>query len=392
MIERLQVLTAQHHLFLMGPRGVGKSTLLKKMFNKSKCLWIDLLEATTEQRFAANPDELANIVRQLDDSITHVVIDEVQKIPKLLDVVHMLIEEKKKIFILSGSSARKLRRGAANLLAGRAFVYYLYPFSFLELNDDIDVNALLQYGTLPQVFTFLKAQEKQQYLMSYAQTYLKEEIIAEQVIRNLDPFRRFLELSAQCNGKIINYSAVARDVGASETTVKEYFQILEDTLVGFFLEPFRHSFRKRLSLKPKFYYFDTGVVRALGRMLSAPIQRGTSYYGELFEHYVIIECLRLANYYYPEYRFSYAKTKDGAEIDLVVERPGLPHLFIEIKSTDNVRIEKLKSFIGLVNDYKDCEAICLSQDPYAKQLGPITVYPWKEGIKRYFALTDSNGK
>ncbi len=384
MYPRLQRLTQKHHFFLFGPRGSGKSTLLRASFPPQSTLYLDLLTYEIEERLSRNPQILMEMVHALSENITHVVIDEIQKIPKLLDVVHQLIEEKQKIFILSGSSARKLKRGGANLLAGRAFVYNLYPFSFIELDDKFDLNFALHYGTLPKCVELNEPQEKQQYLISYAHTYLKEEIIAEQWVRNLDPFRRFLEASAQCNGKIVNYANIARDVGVNEKTVKDYFEILEETLIGFLLEPFHHSFRKRLSQKPKFYYIDPGIVRSLTRSLSLPLQERTSAYGDVFEHYVILECLRLANYFKPEYRFSYLKTKDDAEIDLVVDRPGLPHLFIEIKSSKSVDEIHLNTLKSLAHDFGNCEAVCFSQDPYARKLDTITIYPWMDGIKKFF--------
>jgi len=237
---------------------------------------------------------------------------------------------------------------------------------------------------LPEICLFPSDDDKINFLQAYAHTYLKEEIWAEQFVKRLDPFRRFLEVSAQANGKIINYANIARDVGVDDKTVKEYFSILEDTLIGFFLEPFSHSFRKRLSLKPKFYYFDTGVVRALSRMLSVPLKSSTSAYGEAFEHFIILECIKLATYFKLEYRFSYLKTKDDAEIDLVVERPGKPILFIEIKNNSQVRQEDLAKFAQLIKDFGACEAICLSNDTYAKKIANITVMPWQVGIKKFF--------
>jgi uncharacterized protein len=389
MLKRLQTLSQKQNLFLFGPRGVGKSTLLQELFPPDICLYLDLLNPETEERFAKNPSDLINIIKALPNEISHVLIDEIQKVPKLLDVIHLLIEQKQKLFVMSGSSARKLKRGAANLLAGRAIVYNLYPFSFLELGEHFDLNQSLRFGTLPTLNKLDAEKDKQQYLMSYAHTYLKEEIKGEQLVRNLDPFRRFLEVAAQCNRKIINFANIARDVGTSEHNVREYFSIIEDTLLGFFLEPFKHSFRKRLSHKPKFYLFDTGVVRSLTGMLSAPLLTGNSTYGEIFEHYIILECIRLANYFKPEYRFSYLQTKDGAEIDLVVERPGQPHLFIEIKSSNNVREEQLRSFTQLVLDFGSsgsCEAICLSTDPYAKQFKHVKVLPWQQGLKKLFSF------
>jgi predicted AAA+ superfamily ATPase len=302
----------------------------------------------------------------------------------MLDVVHSLIERTDKKFILTGSSARKLKQGGANLLAGRAFVYHLFPFSFLELGEQFNLQAALQWGLLPKIEFLNTDQEKLHFLQAYALTYLKEEIWAEQFIKKLDPFRKFLEVAAQCNGKIINYANISRDVGVDDKTIKEYFSILEDTLIGFVLEPFQHSFRKRLSLKSKFYFFDVGVVRTLTRSLSLPLRFSTSLYGELFEQFLIIECWKLISYFQPEYRISYLQTKDDAEIDLVVERPGLPILFVEIKSSTQVRSEDLARFAKLVEDFGKCEAVCFSNDSHEKIIGNIKVLPWQLGLQKYF--------
>ncbi len=386
MYTRLLAFPIQQNAFLFGARGTGKSTLLRQVFKPEASLWIDLLDPIEEKRFALRPEELESIVLQLAPQIKHIVIDEIQKIPKLLDVVHRLIEKDiSQHFALTGSSARKLKYGGANLLAGRAFVYHLFPLSFLEFPDGYNLTEILQWGLLPKIQFLKTEEEKRRFLTAYAQTYLKEEIWAEHYIRKLEPFRRFLEVSSQCNGKIINYSNVSRDVGVDDKTIKQYFSILEDSLIGFFLEPFHHSFRKRLSLKPKFYFFDTGVTRCLANMLTVPLQPNTSYYGEVFEHFIILECMKLASYVHPEYRFSYLKTKDDLEVDLIVERPGQALLFIEIKSSSMVTSESLASFVQITKDFKDCEAVCFSQDSYAKTMENVTVYPWAEGIKKFFA-------
>lgn len=384
MFSRLRILTHRHSFFLFGARGTGKSTLLKERLDPKKCFWIDLLNAKEEDRFFRNPNELYTIVKSLSDEISHIVIDEVQKIPKLLDEVHRLIEETDKIFILTGSSARKLRRGAANLLAGRAFVYNLYPLSCFELKERFDLQEALQWGTLPKIFNLDSDQDKESFLYSYTDTYLKEEILNEQVVRKLPPFRRFLEVAAQCNGKIINYSNIAKDVGVNEKTIKEYFHILEDTLIGFFLESHHNSFRKRIAQKPKFYFFDTGIVRALSRRLLIPLAPKTAAYGEAFEHFVLLEFIRLSSYFHVEYRFSFIRTADDVEADLVVERPGKPLLCIEIKSTDTINESNIRAFSNLTKDNADCEAIVLSQDPYVKKYAHVTCYPWKEGIAKCF--------
>lgn len=384
MFERLLQLSEKQSAFLFGARGVGKTTLLKSLPWLKEALFINLLHAREENYFARNPDALADIVKALSNTKPYVVIDEIQKIPKLLDVVHDLIESTNKIFILTGSSAKKLRHGGANLLAGRAWLYQLYPFTYLELDTHFNLMHALQYGMLPKTFEFTTDLEKQLFLETYVNLYLKEEIWAEKYVRELEPFRHFLEVAAQANGKKINYSNIAKDVGVSNYTVQDYFSILEDTLIGYTLPSFQHSFRKRLSKKPKFYFFDTGVVRALMRLIEIPLMESTSAYGEAFEHFIINQCTQLASYRHRNYRFSYLETKDDAEIDLVVERPGKKILFIEIKSTQIVESRHLASLQALTRDFVDCEAICLCREPYIKQIGNITVYPWQEGIKNFF--------
>lgn len=386
MKKRLLQLEKEYNLLIFGARGVGKSTLVANTFRPRDCLYINLLDAEEDDRLSRNPNELIKLVGGMPDSLTHVVIDEIQKIPKLLDVVHLLIESREcdKYFILTGSSARKLKAAGVNLLAGRAFVSHLYPFSYLELGDEFSLGNALSYGMLPKVVEFSNDKSKQRFLQAYTLTYLKEEIWAEQFIKNLDPFRKFLEVAAQSNGKIINYSNIARDVGADDKTVKNYFSILEDTLLGVVLEPFQHSFRKRLRAMPKFYFFDVGVVRALSHMLSVPPTEGTSYYGDLFESFIIMECIKLESYGQLDYRFSYLMTADGVEIDLVVERPGKPLLLIEIKSGDNIDAIKLRALKELSKEIGDCEAVCFSNDPRRKKIGTIMVYPWQDGIAEFF--------
>lgn len=384
MFKRLRRFTHKHSFFLFGPRGTGKSTLLRERFEQSHCLLLDLLDSEVEDRFQRNPGDLYAIVKALPDETAYVIIDEIQKIPKLLDEVHRLIEETYKIFILTGSSARKLKHGGANLLAGRAFVYHLYPLSCFELKGEFDLNNALKWGTLPKIFSLDEEADKEEFLRAYADTYLKEEIWNEQVIRKLQPFRRFLEVAAQCNGKIINYSNISRDVGVDDKTIKEYFHILEDTMIGFFLEPFHNSFRKRLVEKPKFYFFDTGVVRSLARRLSVPLEPKTPPYGEAFEHYIILEFIRLGSYFRPDYRYSFIRTAGDVEVDLVVERPGQPLLCVEIKSSDSIDQGNISSFINLTKSIDNCEAIVLSQDRFMKKFEHVTCYPWKHGLERIF--------
>ncbi len=385
MYPRLLTLPKKHHFFLFGARNTGKSTLIRAVFNPEKSRYIDLLNSAIEDHYRRDPTILANEVLALPKHIQHVIVDEVQKVPRLLDTIQMLMNDSDKLFIMSGSSARKLKSGGANLLAGRAFVYNLYPLSARELGTDFELDHALRWGTLPQILQCDSDLERQEFLMAYAHTYLKEEIVNEQIIRKLDPFHKFLEVAAQSNGKIINYSNIARDVGVDSKTIQSYYSILEDTLIGFMLPPYQGSFRKRLGQKPKFYFFDTGITRALARLSTVPLIERTHAYDNAFEHFVILECMKLSDYYRKDYRFNYLRTSSDVEIDLVVERPGLPLLCIEIKSSRDVNAADISSFKQLTADIPDCVAIVLSQDKYAKKFDHVTVLPWRQAVAELFA-------
>ena len=384
--QRLLTLPKKHSFFLLGARNTGKSTLITSQFPAKHSFLIDLLDAEQEAFYQFHPADLYRIVMSLPDHVTHIVIDEIQKAPKLLDSVQRLMKHKKHYFILTGSSARKLKRGGANLLAGRAFVYYLFPFSFLEVEDVFSLNEALRWGTLPEIFALNDDAEKQAFLSGYAHTYLKEEIVMEQLVRQLQPFRKFLEVAAQTNGQIVNYANIANDVKADEKTVKTYFEILEETQVGFFLEPFHYSVRKRQSEKPKFYFFDTGVKRALARELSVSLTPGNNAYGLAFEHYIMTEVFRLGRYFQPEYRFSHIRTPAGVEVDLVVERPGKKTVLIEIKSTQQVTSSMLTPLINIAKDLPKSEALCLSNDPHLKEIDGVMIYPWRLGLQHIFQI------
>jgi predicted AAA+ superfamily ATPase len=284
---------------------------------------------------------------------------------------------------MTGSSARKLKSANVNLLAGRAFVYELFPFTQEELGEQFDLSQVLNWGTLPALYTrHQEESERKQFLQNYSKTYLKEEIWYEQFIRKMDPFLRFLEIAAQMNGEILNYSAIALDTGVDDKTIKNYFSILEETLIGVFLPPYLSSVRKTTS-KSKFYFFDTGIVKALTNTLSIPLVEFSSPFGKAFEHFIIIEILRLSSYAQSDFKFFYLRTKDGAEVDLVVERPQEKKLFIEIKSTVDVREDHLRNLKQLAKDH-DAEAVCFSRDKRAWKSDNATVYPWAEGMKKFF--------
>jgi uncharacterized protein len=347
---------------------------------------INLLLASHEERLSRNPDDLISEVVALDNSTSHVFIDEIQKIPKLCDVVHFLIEEKKvpQKFILTGSSARKLKSSGANLLAGRALYYCLYPFTHNELADSFDINKVLSYGLLPEVWNRDKSPGIVRFLRGYAQTYLKEEVWAEHLIRKLEPFRKFLEVAAQQNSQIVNYSKIANIVGVDSKTVQTYFQILEETYLAILLEPYSRSIRHQVHAAPRFYFVDVGVSRTLSRWIGQPSLPGTSEYGNAFEQFIILEFVKLNAYLEQDYRFSYITTKNGVEIDLIVERPAKPALLVEIKSTTQSRPDHARHLKGFYDDFEDPVGMVISQDPIRKKDGWITFLHWQDALKEIF--------
>ncbi|HLE12505.1 MAG: hypothetical protein A2504_03500 [Bdellovibrionales bacterium RIFOXYD12_FULL_39_22] len=373
------------NFFLFGARGVGKTTLLSTFFKEKKVLRVDLLLAEEEERFSGHPDQLKELIAA-DSAIEWVVIDEIQKIPKLLDIVHSIIEtkENKVKFALTGSSAKKLKRGSANLLAGRALINNLFPLTFLEMGEAFDLEAALSFGLLPKIVNTENSLHKSEILKSYTQAYLKEEVWAEQMVKNLAPFRKFLEVAAQMNTEIINYSKIARTIGVATHTVQGYFQILEDTLLAHILEPFNTSVRKRLISAPKFYFFDIGVKRALDRTINQTVVAGTYEYGRAFEHFIITQLIALNSYYRSDFRFGYLKTKDGLEIDLIIERPGQSLVLLEIKSSINVDKSDLLGLRSVVKDFPGAVFLCACQDKLARRMENIYILPWKKAIEKIF--------
>ncbi len=388
MFQRLFSEKPARSFFLFGPRGVGKSTWLRQTFNEEDALWINLLSVKDELELARDPDRLLERWKSLKKRPDWIVIDEVQKVPQLLDVVHRGIEDFKIKFALTGSSARKLRRGSSNLLAGRATEFHLFPFSGFELGASFDLHEALQWGTLPALFSseFEASKEKARFLYSYISTYLNEEIAAEQLVRRLDPFRRFLPSAAQANGKILNFSSIGRDAGVDYKQVGRYFEILFDTMVAFPLDPFERSIRKRQTQKAKLYFFDPGIVRALNNRAEIPIQPGNYEYGDLFEHFVILEFHRLNSYLEKRFRFSYLRTKDDLEVDLLVERPRGKPLLIEIKSSDRIDRIKLSGVRGIAKDISHGTFYWLSRAKEEVELDGIRCVHWQQGLREIFDL------
>ncbi len=388
MFHRITRIPKDKHCFLFGARGTGKSTLLEQQFAAEQTFWINLLDPQIEEAYALDPSRLIREVLALPLSITHIILDEIQKIPKLLDVVHLLIETHRipQYFILTGSSARKLKAGGANLLAGRAVVRYLFPLLEEELAGTMTIENIIRWGTLPRVVNS-QSEDRDDDLRAYALTYLKEEVMVEQLVRQLDPFRKFLQIAAQVSGKIVNFANLARDVGVDAKTIQAYFSILEDTWLGFYLENWHTSVRKRLRQAPKFYFFDVGVVRALAQHLRVLPISSTSYFGELFEQHVIREIVHRNISMALDIQLGYIRTNRDVEIDLVLQRPGKPLALIEIKSTTRATEEDTRSLKLFLEDFPEAEFYLLSRDPAQQKFGRISALPWDFGVQHLTSIT-----
>ncbi len=380
MYDRLIQLSNTNSFFVFGARGTGKSTLLKQHFSTNQSLWIDLLQPELENQLSLEPSRL----RQLwsVEKQPWVILDEVQKVPQILDVVHGMIENDGVKFALSGSSARKLKRGQANLLAGRSFSFHLYPLCQKEIGITFDLERALRFGTLPKVLSYDNPRDCKLFLKSYAHTYLKEEIQLEQLVRNMDPFRKFLPVAAMSHMRSLNYSKIARDAGVDAKSVERYFSILEETLVGFFLDSYHRSVRARQRSAPKFYFFDIGVQRSLAEMLDVEPTPRSSYYGEVFEAFLMSEIHRRVSYSEKQISLSYLQTSDGLEIDLLIEVSGKVTFLIEIKSSKNLTSDDFQALKNTKSDFPGARRLVLCQEEEARVTADgVEVYPWQEGIE-----------
>lgn len=384
MFPRLINPSKTNSFFIFGARGTGKSTYLRSHFSGNH--FINLLQDEWESRYLSRPDRLIEDLKALPVRPDWIIIDEVQKIPKLLDTVHHLIEAEKYRFILTGSSARKLKRGQANLLAGRAFHYELFPLTFNELGKDFELSAVLKWGSLPTIFRLTEA-DRAEYLRAYATTYLREEVLQEQIVRNGAAFRQFLEVAAQENGNSLNFTKIGRDVGIDTKTAQSYFHILEDTLIGFFLPAFHHSARKSAGHQPKFYLFDLGVKRALEGNLREDILPRTFGYGRAFEHFFITECYRLNRYLKTDYRLYHFKSTAGGEIDLILHR-GKETIAIEIKSTDRVDELEARKLGRISEGVGATRKVYISQDPVTSEIDGVSCEHWEYFLKNIFNLNE----
>jgi len=383
-IERTIKLPKNKNFFLFGPRQTGKSTLLKKEFISEKTLYYDLLKTDVYRKLLSRPETFRNEVFAAlkAKKSSYIIVDEVQKVPHLLDEVHSLVESDVPcLFILSGSSSRKLKRYQANMLAGRAWTFQLYPFSSMELKENFNLPTALKYGTLPVIYLSVDEYEKRETLRSYVDTYIKEEIEIEANVRNLSGFLRFLPIAAYQNGELINYSNMARESGVSHHTVREYYKILEDTLLGFYLLPYGKSIRKRMIKHPKFYLFDPGIVTTLTNRLRVDLHEISYEFGKAFEHFFLLEIIKLNHYHRLDLNLSFYRTERGAEVDCIIKTPAGKTIAIEIKAATNPSSSMLTGLNSFKERVAGAQLILACRVQHAQVIKDVTVLPWQDALE-----------
>jgi uncharacterized protein len=365
----LKSLLEKKSFFLFGPRATGKSFLINYQLG-NEALVIDLLRSDLYMRLSVNPGLLESMIT--DQPHHYVVIDEVQKIPQLLNEVHRLIENKNIRFLLTGSSARKLRHGHVNLLAGRAWEANLFPLTSREI-PEFDLSRYLLFGGLPPVYASEFPKEE---LLAYVNTYLKEEIQAEALVRKIPAFSRFLQMSALTSGTTLNFSSIASDTGIPVTTVREYYQILEDTFIGFMVPAWQKSQKRKAVSTGKFYFFDIGVRNTLAQI--SQIDPQSDLYGQAFEHFIALELRAYISYHRLHESLSYWQTQQGGnEVDFIIGNS----VAVEVKTTNNVSKKHLKGLKYLTEE-KICEKYYLiSHDKINRQEGEIKMIYWKEFLQ-----------
>jgi predicted AAA+ superfamily ATPase len=369
-------ITKSQSCFLWGPRQTGKSTLLKSTFPDA--LYYDLLLASDFRRLLHDP----GILRQECEArgltgatqTAPVIIDEVQKLPELLDEVQWLIVNHGIRFVLCGSSARKLKRGGGNLLGGRGVRLELHPLTWSEISD-FSLERALNHGLLPPHY---QADDPRPLLHAYVGDYLREEIYAESLVRNLPSFQRFLEVAALMNGEIVNYTTIAREVGTSAPTVRGYFEILTDTLLGTFVPAFQKRAKRRVVQAPKFYLFDVGVVNELTRQ--GQVLPGSALFGKTFEQFILQELRAHASYTGLYYPVAYWRTSSGFEVDFVLAQG---EVVVEVKSSANPTADHLKGIRAFKEEFRAHRYLVVSLVARARRTEDgIEVLPWHDFLSQ----------
>lgn len=365
-------LSGQSSIFLFGPRGTGKTSWIKDHLNAS--LYFDLLDFSIYNRLLANPSRLENLIPpKYKDWI---VLDEIQRVPELLNEVHRLIEHKKYKFLLTGSSARALRKHGVNLLAGRALTYNMHPLVIQEIgSENFNLEHILHYGLLPQAVTL---ENPDKYLKSYMQTYLRQEVMQEGLTRNIGAFTNFLEIASFSQGEVLNVSEIAREVGVNRQVIAGYFDILEDLLIGIRLSPFTIRAKRKVLAHQKFYYFDAGVFRAIRPM--GPLDSQAEADGPTLET-LFLQSLRAINDYFElDYRIYYWRTQTGLEVDFIAYGPKGLHAF-EIKRSATITPKSLKGLRAFKEEYPEAQVHILFNGKHKEYYGDIAAIPFVQALE-----------
>jgi len=367
---KIQSLLKKRSYFLFGPRGTGKSTLIEHYLPQAKVY--DLLDSYEFQRLLREP----KLISQETDDSTLVVIDEIQKLPHLLDEVQRLIVKRKQTFLLTGSSARKLRRGGANLLAGRAFEAHLFPLTSQEI-PHFNLLTYLNTTGLPE---FYGQEDYQNYLKAYIGTYLQQEIQAEALTRNLSNFIRFLEVVGLSNGEEINYANIASDCGIAVRTLTSYFEILNDTLIGFSVPPFLATTKRKAITRSKYFLFDIGIVNSLTKR--GYVEFGSELFGRLFEHFIALELRAFLTYHQIDLPLQYWRSTSHFEVDFIIGNK----LAIEVKATDLVTDKHLKGLRALKEEGAIQTYYVVSRDLNERITNDnIIILPWQIFLQKLWS-------
>jgi uncharacterized protein len=359
--------------FLWGARQTGKSTLLKALYPEAS--YLDLLLADVYNRLLRNPSLLREIL-EAQSKKKLVIIDEIQRIPELLNEIQWLIVNRNRQFILSGSSPRKIVRSGANLLGGRAVRYELYPLIYKEI-PDFDLLRAINRGLLPRHYL---SKSYNKLISAYIGNYLRDEIMAEARIRNIATFSRFLEIAAFSNGEIVNYLNIATECGVSSPTIKEYFQILVETMTGRFLPSYQKKPKRRVILSPKFYFFDIGIANHL--LKRGIILPGSESFGKAFEHFIYHEIYSHSHYSDLNYPIAYWRTASNIEVDFIL---GDHEAAVEVKSSEMANMRHLRGLTSFAEEYNAKKLILVSNDPVPRKSGNILILPWRVFLEQLWA-------
>lgn len=369
----LNTLLEQKSFFLLGPRTTGKTSLINHQLLQDASLSINLLKSNVFLKLNSKPWELEEMIDASlhNASIKFIVIDEIQKIPILLNEVHRLIEEKKIKFLLTGSSARKLKKDNINLLAGRAWEAQLFPLIMNEI-PNFSLNRYLKFGGLPSVYL---SQNPTEELISYVDTYLKEEIQAEALVRKIQSFSKFLQISALTSGTMLNFNSLSNDVGIPASTVREYYQILQDTLVGFLLPAWTKTKKRKAISTAKFYFFDIGVAHQLAEIQSIDPQ--SDLYGRAFEHFIAMELRAYLSYTRKHLSLNYWCSVHGQEVDFIIA----DEIAIEVKTTKSINNKHLKGLKILQEENLCKKYFLISLDPIHRISEGIEIIYWENFLQ-----------